>query len=337
MPPTRYLLAILITLVSGCGRDDRPDDGPIPLDAKPISPRAYSKPLGAAVEPGHARDDAVYRERLITRFTSITPENAMKWGVIHPERKRFDFSGADALMAFARRTGKRVRGHSLVWDMHLPGWLERRDWRPRELRRVLIRHIRTVAGHYRGRIAEWDVVNEPLTARGDWKRNLWYRTLGPSYVSLAFQEARRADPQARLFLNEIDAERGRKSRALIALARALKRGGVPIDGVGFQHHTTGRLAPSPQRLRRLFRATRRNQLAAAITELDVGSTEEARQARVYGNAARACAAAPNCTGVTVWGITDRWSWLRPEAGALPYDADGTPKPALEALVAPLRR
>jgi endo-1,4-beta-xylanase len=335
MPPARYLLAFAVAVAAGCGGSDTPD-GPIPVDAEPIGADAYLKPLGAAVEPQHALEDSAYRERLITRFTSVTPENGMKWAEIQPERGRFDFRAADAVVRFARRTGKRVRGHPLVWDEQLPAWLEDRDWRPRELRAVLRRHVRTVAGHYRGRVAEWDVVNEPLADDGRWERNVWYRTLGPSYVSIAFRAARRADPGARLFLNEIGAERGRKSAALLVLARELKRRGVPIDGVGFQHHTPGNAAPSRARLRALFRTTRRLGLAAAITELDVPDTEAGLQARVYGRVASACAAAPNCTGVTVWGVTDRWSWTGSDSEALPYDEDGRPKPALETLLAPLR-
>ena len=336
MPPARYLVAIAVAAaIAGCGGSD-PPGGPIPVDAQPAAASSFAKPLGAAVEPQHAREDDAYRERLITGFTSVTPENAMKWAAIQPERGRFDFRAADQVVRFARRTGKRVRGHPLVWDEQLPGWLEDRDWKPRELRAVLRRHVRTVAGHYRGRIGEWDVVNEPLAEDGRWERNIWYRTLGPSYVALAFREARRADPGARLFLNEIGAERGRKSAALLLLARKLKRRGVPIDGVGFQHHTTGNAAPSRARLRALFRATRRMGLAAAITELDVPDTEAGLQARVYGRVARACAGATNCTGVTIWGVTDRWSWTGEESEALPFDADGRPKPALRALVEPLR-
>jgi endo-1,4-beta-xylanase len=78
-------------------------------------------------------------------------------------------------------------------------------------------------------------------------------------------------------------------------------------------------------------------LSWAITEMDVADTHDQRQAQVYGDAARACADASHCTGVTVWGVTDRWSWLGPEAAPLPFDEDGNPKPALEALVGPLRR
>ena len=331
-------VAVLVAvLVAGCGGDDKPA-GPIPVDSKPIARSAYAKPLGAAVDPVAAREDEAYRTRLITRFTSVTPENAMKWAIIEPERGRFEFGEADRVVRFARTTGKRVRGHPLVWDVQLPGWIEERDWSARELSRVMRDHIRAVAGRYRGRIDEWDVVNEPLDGDGRWKRNVWYRTLGPAWVAHAFRVAHRVDPRAKLFLNEIDAEvRGSKSRALMRLVRRLKRRGVPIDGVGFQHHTTGKDAPTPARLRALFRAARRIGLSVAITELDVGSTAEPRQAQVYANAARVCIAAPNCTGVTIWGVTDRWSWLEPEARALPFDEDGRPKPAIRALIRPLRR
>ena len=98
----------------------------------------------------HALEDEAYRELLITRFTSITPENAMKWAVIQPEQGEFDFEEADTLVDFARKTGKRVRGHPLVWDEQLPEWVEEGDWTAAELKKVLRDHIRAVAGRYRG-------------------------------------------------------------------------------------------------------------------------------------------------------------------------------------------
>ena len=307
------------------------------MDGRPIAAGAYAKPLGAAVEVAHARDDEAYRKRLITVFTSITAENAMKWDRIEPEPGRFDFAEADELARFAKRTGKRLRGHPLVYDLQLPSWLTDRHWTAPELRAVLRRHIRTIVSRYRGRVAEWDVVNEPLADDGRFEPNLFHRVLGPGYVPFAFRVAHRADPHARLFLNEIDAERGPKSTALFVLARGLVHQGVPIDALGFQNHTTGRDAVEPRRLRQLFRGARRLGLDAAITEMDVGGTEEGPQARTYREAARACAHAPNCTGLTVWGITDRFSWLTEGAHPLPFDGHGDPKPALDALVRPLRR
>ena len=324
-------------LAAGCGGDDEPT-GPIPVDSKPLARGAYVKPLGAAVEAEHALEDDAYRWRLITGFTSITIENAMKWDQIEPEQGRFEFGEADELIDFARRTGKRVRGHPLVWDEQLPEWLEEGDWTRAELRQVVRDHIQAVARRYRGRLDEWDVVNEPLADDGSLERNIFHRVIGPGWVEYAFRVANRVDPDAKLFLNEIGAEEpGPKSRALLRLAGRLKQRGVPIDGIGFQHHTTGKDAPSRTRLRALFRAARGIGLEAAITEMDVGNTDAARQARVYADAARVCATEPNCTGLTVWGVTDRWSWLGPEAGALVFDGDGKPKRALPALVRPLTR
>ncbi len=325
----------LVALAAGCGQDEA---APTPVDSKPVARNAYVKPLGAAVDAAHALEDDAYRELLITRFTSITPENAMKWAIIQPEQGEFDFEEADTLVEFARKTDKRVRGHPLVWDEQLPEWVEDGDWSASELKKILRDHIRAVVGRYRGRVDEWDVVNEPLADDGTFAPNVWSRALGPGWIAYAFRVAHRVDPKAKLFVNEIDAEGpGPKSRALITLARNLKRVDVPIDGVGFQHHTTGKDAPSRARLRALFRATARIGLAAAITEMDVGGTEPRRQAQVYSNAARVCAGAPNCTGLTIWGVTDRWSWLDPEARALPFDEDGQAKPAAPALARPLRR
>jgi len=176
---------------------------------------------------------------------------------------------------------------------------------------------------------------KPLAADGGLKPSIWARTLGPGYMAYAFHVAHHVDPRAKLFLNELNAELpGPRSRALLKLARNLKQSGVPIDGVGFEFHRTGENAPSRAHIGELARATARMGMSFAITELDVRDTDEARQAQIYGDASRACADAPNCTGVTVWGITDRWSWLGEDAAPLPFDADGNPKPALEALVGP---
>jgi len=44
----------------------------------------------------------------------------------------------------------RVRGHTLVWGRQLPPWLEEGTWTPGELRQILVDHVRTEVGHFRG-------------------------------------------------------------------------------------------------------------------------------------------------------------------------------------------
>jgi endo-1,4-beta-xylanase len=314
--------------------------GPIPVPANVPAPPRTSRPLGAAVDADHARHDPVYLRDFLSTFTSLTPENAIKWAVVEPSRGKFSFGDADALVDFAQRTHRRVRGHTLVWDEQLPGWLAGHAWTPADLTKVLTTHIDTIVGRYRGRIESWDVVNEPLDDNGTLTRDVFLRTLGPRYIDIAFRLAHAADPHARLFLNEIAAEApSPKQDALVALVRGLKARGVPIDGVGLQDHTDVGDYPSRATLERVMRRFTSMGLDVEITELDVQVNRGRHvadpvraQADAYAAAGSACAATPRCTGLTVWGVTDKWSWKGPAAEATLFDVDGRPKHARQALL-----
>jgi endo-1,4-beta-xylanase len=314
--------------------------GPIPIPANVPSPPRLDRPLGAALDADHARHDSTYVRDFLSTFTSLTPENAMKWAVVEPHRGDFSFGDADALVDFAQREHRRVRGHTLVWDEQLPGWLTDHTWSPAELTKVLTTHIDTVVGRYRGRLESWDVVNEPLDDDGTLTNDVFLRTLGPDYIGIAFRLAHAADPHARLFLNEIATELpSPKQDALVALVRKLKADGVPIDGVGLQDHTDAGDYPSRAILAHTMRRFTDMGLDVEITELDVQLNRGHHvadplqaQADAYAAAGAACAANPRCTGLTVWGVTDRWSWKGAAAMALLFDADGKPKPALAALL-----
>ena len=90
----------------------------------------------------------------------------MKWDAIHPEQNRYDFAPADSIVRFARAHDMAVRGHTLVWYRQVPSWVTDRSWTRPELEQVLHDHIRRVVGHYRGKIAQWDVVNEAVDSEG---------------------------------------------------------------------------------------------------------------------------------------------------------------------------
>lgn len=318
----------------------------IAVPARHGSPPALKLPLGSAVRLDAAQQDKPYLRDFLATFTSLTPENAMKWDETEPRRGHYTLGDADALVDFAQRTGRRVRGHTLVWDQQLPAWLTGGSWSAGELRQVLEDHIRTLVSHWKGKVESWDVVNEPLENDGTLTRSLWLNVLGPGYIATAFRAAHAADPDARLFLNELAAERpGRKQDALYALVKGLKEQGVPIDGVGFQNHTTVGNPPSEAQLAATFARFEALGLDVEITEMDVTipphhpTTDRilARQAQAYRDAAAACANASRCTGLTVWGVTDRWSWLGAAKRPTLYDAHAGPKPARDAVLAPLRK
>jgi endo-1,4-beta-xylanase len=326
--------------LGGCGQGEIS----VPDGATSPPPGTYSRPLGMAVQEPAARQDEDYLRDFVDSATSLTPENEMKWAIVQPEPDRYDFGPGDALVDLARRTGKRVRGHTLVWDQQLPSWVTGRAWTPEALRAALTDHVRTVVSHFRGKVASWDVINEPFEDDGSWKRDAFYRVLGPSYVDVALQAARAADPDAKLFINEFAAERpGPKRDALLGLAADLRRRGVPLDGIGLEDHTTLAGAPTQAELEETMGRIADLGLDVELTEVDVAIPPSiptspsvlADQAGVFGATAQACAAVPRCTGMTVWGVDDRWSWLGAAKRPLLFDADAHPKPALGAVRAAL--
>ncbi len=133
--------------------------------------------------------DDEYRRILAAEFSSVSPENQMKWDFIHPERDRYNFGPADAIVEFAEEHGQVVRGHTLLWHSQNPAWLQNGNFSDAELRAILKEHISTVVGRYAGRIQQWDVANEIFT--DTWEggpirlrpQNIWIQRLGPGIIA----------------------------------------------------------------------------------------------------------------------------------------------------------
>ena len=296
--------------------------------------------LGTAVDYTALERKDGYRTELTREFSSITPENAMKWDQVRPARDRFEFGQADAVVDFAREHGMRVRGHTLVWHQQNPAWLRSGRFSRDEMIALLREHIHRVVGRYKGRVGAWDVVNEPLTDDGRLRESLWYRRIGAEYVGLAFQFAREADPDAKLYVNEIGAESaGRKSDALYEMVVELRRRGVRVDGVGFEsHHSLDGVPPS---FRENMRRFARLGMDVAVTEADVRARlpssqhELDVQGDIYADMLRDCLAVSACRSFTVWGLDDGYSWIpsnQPGYGAATLlDEKLEPKPAYRAV------
>lgn len=318
----------------------------VPLAAIAAVPSpAAGYALGAAVPWDRVRDDVARRALVERRFGSITPENELKMERLQPLQGAYAFASADALVAYAAAHGKRVRGHTLVWHQQHPAWLRSGLWTPAALRAALVDHVTTVAAHFRGRVDSWDVVNEPLDDDGTFRAGdaPWLPVLGPAYIETALRAARAADPDAKLFINEVAAEhKGPKLDALVRLAADLRARGVPLDGIGLQNHTDTAGYPDRARLIDTMRRFAALGLEVEITEMDVGTLRTpgspadrlTRQADAYGEAAAACDEVRACTRLTVWGLSDRDSWRGAAERALPFDTALRPKPAWRALAGP---
>lgn len=275
------------------------------------------------------------------QFSALTPENQMKWSEIERLPGRPIWTASDQLVDFARRHQQIIRGHTLVWHKQLPTWLALSFANADELETILKRHIREEVGHFAGKIYAWDVINEPLSDSGEFRKSIWFSVLGSHYIETALRTAHVADPNAKLYINEFDVSSDNaKMMGLLRLLNELKRADVPIDGVGIQGHFA--VGEVPNNFARDLAEFAALDLDVAITELDIriegppDAEKLQRQAEDYKTIADACLQVPRCVGITTWGVTDARSWIPkayPGRGhALLFDENLEPKPAYEKLM-----
>lgn len=312
--------------------------------------------IGAAVAGGgHHVDqsypdpfpnDKQYRRILAREFNSVSPENQMKWEFIHPEKGVYNFGPADDIVKFAQQKGQVVRGHTLLWHSQNPEWLEQGNFTKNQLRTILKDHITTVVGRYKGKIHQWDVANEIFTENGEYRQeNIFIRELGPQIVVQAFRWAHKADPHAQLFLNDYGVDwPGAKVDAYEALAKQMLADKVPLHGFATQAHLSTRYG-APDQLQGVLQRFDDLGLYTAVTELDVrmdlpeGGVPTAEQLRTqaayYKTVLDACLAVEDCNSFTLWGFTDKYSWVPvffpSEGAATVMWEDFKPKPAYRTL------
>ncbi len=219
-----------------------------------------------------AKDLALVKEQ----FNQISPENDLKWQLVHPREgaEGYDFGPADAYVNFGVSNNMYIVGHTLVWHSQTPNWVFAgtnsppasasvttnapatnqvvrggfgggfgRFNGPRASREELLQrmrdHIHTVVGRYKGKIKCWDVVNEALADGGatNYLRNtLWLEIIGPDFIAKAFQYAHEADPDAILRYNDYGLENPIKRQKLIKLIKSLQAQNVPVHAIGSQAH-----------------------------------------------------------------------------------------------------
>ena len=291
--------------------------------------------IGASVSP-----QALKREEatlILKEFNSITAENAMKMGPIHPFEKVYNWAGGDSIVAFAKRNGMKMRGHTLCWHNQSPRWFFTDSTTGQQVtKEVLLQrlkdHITAVVSRYKGDIYAWDVVNEAISDKKDeyYKPTPFYQIAGEEFIAKAFQWAHEADPNALLFYNDYNEIDPVKREKIIRMIKDLKAKGVPVHGIGLQGHWALN-EPSKDQLDKTLKDFSELGMPLHITELDISvypkehnarerkaedydtvftAEKEQKQIEVY----KTCFEMfrkykKHITSVTFWNISDKSSWL----------------------------
>ncbi|MFC5372808.1 endo-1,4-beta-xylanase [Brevundimonas faecalis] len=342
----RAALAAPLALAA-CGSAQSPAQPPTPA-VGPLK-AAAPFPVGLCAMTGQF-DDPQWVAAARRNFNQITPEWEMKMERILTRTGGYDFSASDRIAAFARENGMRLYATTLIWYAQDHPWFH--DLDKARFVAEYDRWIATVAGRYRGQAVGWDVVNEPVAENGDGLRDcLWSRALGQDgYMIRAFEQARAADPEAVLFLNDYNLENNpRKGATYLRTVERLLKAGAPIGGLGTQSHLdieipAGRITDFMRELAQFGLPIHVSELDASLRSdrrLDTRSPalkREQQQARVI-ELAEAFMALPPAQrfAFTVWGLRDTDSWLRRgneddgKDQPLLFDAQARPKPLAAAV------
>ncbi|MGV3502619.1 MAG: endo-1,4-beta-xylanase [Adhaeribacter sp.] len=302
--------------------------------------------VGAALKPNQVNGhDKPGQELVLRQFNTISPENLLKWGPVHPLPEIYNFQPADDYVAFGRKHRLFIVGHTLVWHQQTPAWVfEETPGKPASRELLLQRmqdHIATVVGRYKGKIQGWDVVNEAINDQdGSLRKSKWLEIIGPDYVLKAFEAAHKADPKAQLYYNDYNLYQPAKRQGAIRLIKSLQARGIQVHAIGMQGHY-GLTYPSFGQVEASIEAFAQLGVKVHFTEVDIdvlprpaenlgadlartyaqdprfnpypqGLPEEVQQqqARRYGELfALFRKHADNIERVTLWGVGDGNSWL----------------------------
>lgn len=320
-------------------------------------------PIGVAVSPRALKTDEA--DLILEQFNSMTPENAMKMGPIHPKENEYYWKDADSIVAFAQRNGLKLRGHCLCWHNQTPRWFFKDSLGNTVTKEVLLQrlkeHITTVVSRYIGKIYAWDVVNEVISDKADeyFRPSEFYKICGEDFVAKAFEYAHAADPDAILFYNDYNEINAVKREKICKMVKGLKDAGIPIHAVGLQGHWAIN-EPSEQQLDSTLGRFAELGLKLQVTELDISvypkehnarerrasdydtvfsAEKEAKQMEVYQMCFKLFRKYKKAlSGITFWNISDRSSWLDnfPVRGRKDYpllfDKDLKPKKAFWEVV-----
>ncbi len=250
---------------------------------------ADSFKIGCAVDPFTINGRSPEAEALLLKhFNAITPDNCMKSERIHPRTDVWNFKHADEFVEFGEKNNLWMLGHTLVWHNQTPEFFWHNDnGKPKskaELIETMRAYIEKVAGRYNGRINAWDVVNEIIGEKGEYRDKGWVKAFGGDgyeVVRNAFIFADMYAPDCELYYNDFNVWRPAHVNGIVTMVKRLQSEGIRIDGVGIQAHW-GLNYPKTEYIEHAIDTLASLGVKVMISEMDVDVLPLTREGQIIG-------------------------------------------------------
>lgn len=280
--------------------------------------------FGSAIDGKFYLENTTYRQHVHELFGEVVFENDLKW---RPWANRTDHSYILKAIDSLQKHGINIRGHNLIWPgwRYLPDYLDNYKNNPTQLQNECLEHIEEVATFSKGKLIDWDVLNEPYT-------NTDIQDItGDQVMADWFKKAKVTDPRARLYINDysIISDGGTNvnhQNGYFEIIEYIEDNGAAIDGIGLQGHFSEFVTGIPKVLSIIDRfATLEKEIK--ITEFDINSTNDDLKVNYTRDLMTAAFSHPYVKGFLSWGFWAGRHW-RPEAAYYNLDWNIRPQGSL---------
>ena len=309
---------------------------PIPNASVRVQMLKHAFGWGTAIDGSNILTETKYQQAVLANFNKLVPENDLKWGDFESYARPY----ADNDFSFAAANGYNLfRGHNLIWPgvsvlpadvVTLVNSIAAKGAandaaEVNKLNTRIDTHFATMLNYTKGRVTEWDVVNEPY-GQQDVVKALGQSPTAPPVMVHWYQEARQLDPTIKLYLNDYClVECGDLTHMSFtgSLLTYLLAQGAPVDGLGLQSHIGSNLIP-PEQVFQLLDYWAGFGLDLQVTEFDVNIADEQLQSDYARDYIIACFSHPKMAGFMLWGFFGGHDWI---SNPLFYNADWTERKA----------